>query len=269
VTQKTANGRLSFYRHALVQWVRGKDSTILVVGGSENDRDVFRELGFRNVTISNVATALARADCAPFQTAVADAEALPFPDGAFDYTVCHAVLHHCRSPHAGLLELYRVASKAAIVFESRDSLTIRLMGRLGLSQVYEWGAVVSNGCEAGGMRDTQIPNFVYRWTEREVEKTVATYAPHARHRIEYARGNAAPLHATSGWSLKSLMFRLLIPVYRLFVMLFPSQQNMFAFKIEKPTLPNDLQPWLTMAGGEVVFDRKWAETHPSRRDDEA
>lgn len=261
------NPRIEFYTETLSHWVRDCDASILVVGGSENDRDVFKELGFRNVTISNVATALSRADCWPFQTAVADAEALPFPDGAFDYAICHAVLHHCRSPHAGLLELYRVARKAAIVFESRDSFTIRLMGRLGLSQVYEWGAVVSNGCEAGGVRDTQIPNFVYRWTEREVEKTVATYAPHAKHRIEYARGNAAPLHSTSGWSLRSVMFRILIPVYRLFVTVCPSQQNMFAFKIAKPVLPGDLHPWLAMAGSEVVFDRKWAETHPSQRAD--
>lgn len=264
----SGNPRIRFYSGCLGCWIHDRAASVLVVGGSENDRDVFQQLGFRNVTISNVATALARADCAPFQTAVADAEALPFPDGAFDYTVCHAVLHHCKSPHAGLLELYRVARQAAIVFESRDSLTIRAMGWLGLSQVYEWGAVVSNDCMAGGVRDTDIPNFVYRWTEREVQKTIATYAPHARHRIEYARGNTPPLHATLGWSPRSILFRVLSPVYRLFVRLFPSQQNMFAFKIEKPTLPADLHPWLMMAGDQVVFDRRWAETHPSRRDDE-
>jgi SAM-dependent methyltransferase len=258
-------GRINFYTKVLSCWIGDKERSILVVGGAENDRDVLVTLGFRNVTISNVATALDRADCDPFKKAVADAESLPFEDESFDYTVCHAVLHHCRSPHAGLLEMYRVARKAAIVFESRDSLVLRAMGRLGLSQVYEWGAVVSNGCVAGGVRDTQIPNFVYRWTEREIEKTIASYAPHARHRIEYARGNDPPSQSTVGWSLKAMLFRLAIPVYRLFVRVFPSQQNMFAFKIVKPDVPTDLHPWLTVTGGEVVFDPQWAVTHPAQR----
>jgi len=248
--------RIAFYQRTVDRWIPSRDATVLVVGGGENDRDVFRSLGFRNVTISNVASALSRVDCSPFQTMALDAERLELPDEAFDYTVVHAVLHHCASPHAALLELYRVARKAVIFFEARDSLTMRALGEAGLSFVYEWPAVISNNCEAGGVRDTEIPNFIYRWTEREVEKTISSYAPHARHRFEYARGNTYELRG--GWSLKALVMRAVIPFYKAFVWLFPGQQNMFAVKISKPLLPADLQPWLVIQEGRVAFSREWA-----------
>ena len=34
-----------------------------------------------------------------------------FEDGAFDFVVVHQGLHHCHSPHRGLLEMYRVARR--------------------------------------------------------------------------------------------------------------------------------------------------------------
>lgn len=251
--------RIAFYRRTIERWIPSTDASVLVVGGGENDRDVFRSLGFRKVTISNVASALARADCDPFETMALDAERLELPDEAFDYAVVHAVLHHCASPHAALLELYRVARKAVIFFESRDSVTMRALGALGLSYVYEYPAVINNNCEAGGVRDTEIPNFIYRWTEREVEKTISCYAPHAKHRFEYARGST--YETMGGWSPKAIVVRLLIPFYKAFVWLFPGQQNMFAVKILKPSLPADLQPWLVMRDGRVAFSREWAAIH--------
>ena len=48
---------------------------------------------------------------APYRWELADAEALPYEDDAFDWAVISAGLHHCRSPHAALLELYRVARR--------------------------------------------------------------------------------------------------------------------------------------------------------------
>jgi ubiquinone/menaquinone biosynthesis C-methylase UbiE len=63
-----------------------------------------------------------------------DAERLTYGDGSFDVVIAHAGLHHCHSPHRALLEMYRVARKAAIAFESRDSRLIRTAVRLGLVQ---------------------------------------------------------------------------------------------------------------------------------------
>jgi hypothetical protein len=36
----------------------------------------------------------------------------------------------------------------------------------------------------------------------------------------------------------------------------PSQANLFAFAIEKPQLPRDLQPWLRLEGGRPEPDEQ-------------
>ena len=64
---------------------------------------------------------------------------------------------------------------------------MRLGVRLGAVDEYELGAVAAHGLRSGGVANTSTPNYVYRWTEREVEKTVASFAPHARHRIRFFR----------------------------------------------------------------------------------
>ncbi len=57
----------------------------------------------------------------------------------------HAGLHHCGSPHRALLEMYRVARKAAVVFEARDSLMMRSAVALGFTNDFELEAVSSEG----------------------------------------------------------------------------------------------------------------------------
>ena len=52
--------------------------------------------------------------------------------------------------------------------------------RLGVVDEYELTAVADNAFRSGGVRNTGVPNYVYRWTEREVEKTIRSAAPHAR-----------------------------------------------------------------------------------------
>jgi hypothetical protein len=42
---------------------------------------------------------------------------------------------------------------------------------------YELAAVIADGYDTGGVDGTGVPNFVYRWTRRDLYKTVATYDP--------------------------------------------------------------------------------------------
>ena len=256
--------RIAFYRRTIDKWIPDRDASVLVVGGGTNDRDVFHSLGFRNVTISNVATALARAESAPFETRVLDAERLGLPDASFDYAVAHAVLHHCRSPHAALLELYRVSRCAAIVCESRDSWLMQLLGKCGLTEVYECSAVMGNNGEAGGVRDTAIPNHVYRWTEREVEKTIASFAPFAKHQIDYERDVDPPPGTMRQRTLRGALVRAAAPIYRGLVRLFPSQMNLLAFRILKPRIPDDLMPWVNITESTIGFRSERAGRSPQR-----
>jgi SAM-dependent methyltransferase len=196
------HNRIDFYARTLRQWIPDRLASILVVGGGQNDADVFSAAGFRNVTFTNLKPP-AVVTQGPFTTVAADAENLPFPDGTYDYTVAHAVLHHCRSPHRAMLELYRVAKQAAVAFEARDSAVMRFAERIGAGNPYEVSSVEANGGIAGGVRDKGVPNYVYRWTEREVEKTIASFAPHAHHRINWAYGFGTPVTPTraagGGW----------------------------------------------------------------------
>jgi SAM-dependent methyltransferase len=158
----------------LARGVLRRDESVLVVCGGRFDQDVLDLLGFTNVTISSLDLPPG-VDPARFR--VADAEALPLPDDSFDVVLVHAGIHHCASPHRAVCEMYRVARRAVIVFEAQDSLLMRLLGRLGLAAAYELDAVTLNDCSRGGVRDSATPNYVYRWTRRELEKVIRSFDP--------------------------------------------------------------------------------------------
>jgi SAM-dependent methyltransferase len=225
--------RLGFYERVLgallEQGLLERDLRILVVAGGEVDRAAFAALGFTDVTITNLSEAGDERQ---------DAEALGYPDDTFDVAVISAALHHCASPHRALLELYRVGRRGLVAFEARDSALMRLAQRLHVVDEYELTAVADNGFASGGVRNTQVPNFVYRWTEREVEKTIASAHPQRRHRFLYFRELELPvsvleLGGKSKWALAEKPLRLVTKA-------FPSQANLFAFAVFR----EGLQPWM-------------------------
>ena len=254
-----ANERSSFYRRVLEQLLEEgvfrRDMSVLVVAGGPADRDAFHSLGFERVTISNVDESVAAEEVAPYEWSYQDAENLDYPDGSFDATVVSAGLHHCRSPHRALLELYRVARVAALALESRDSSLMRVAVRLGAVDDYELAAVAAHSFRSGGVANTSTPNYVYRWTEREVEKTVASFAPHARHRIRFFRQFELPQAVVEiDRGARAGVLRLARPVVTLITRVLPRQANLFAFLVEKPRLPHDLQAWMHVEEGELRPD---------------
>ncbi len=254
--------RSGFYRRALERLlgdgVLRRDMSILVTCGGRLDRDVLAGLGFGAVTITNLDERIGVDEYAPYPWRREDAEALSGADGSVDWGVVAAGLHHCRSPHRALLELYRVARFGVLGIESRDSLAMRAAVRAGLVDEYEVGAVAAHGLEAGGVANTSVPNYVYRWTEREVEKTVASHAPHARHRFVYLRELELPpsvLASTRG--ARATALRALAPMARGVARVLPGQANLFAFAILKPEGPGGLQPWLREGADGPVPDEGW------------
>jgi SAM-dependent methyltransferase len=244
--------RGGFYRHVLERLLADglvrRDMSVLVVAGGRADRDVLRSLGFEHVTISNLDEREQGAGLEPFAWRREDAERLTLEDDSVDVALVSAGLHHCRSPHRALLELYRVARVAAVALESRDSALMRLGVRLGAVDEYELGAVAAHGLKAGGVANTATPNYVYRWTEREVEKTVASFAPHVRHRIRFFREFELPdVLVTSARGPRGAVLRLARPLVGAVTKVLPSQANLFAFAIEKPDPVRDLQPWMATA----------------------
>jgi len=253
------NARLLFYKNCITEFIKNKNATVLVVGGGENDKLVFQDNGFTNVIISNIDERQNDNEYYPYKHSYQNAEKLSYMDNEFDYVTAHATLHHLSSPHRGLTEMYRVSRIGAIVIESRDSWLMRLLIRLNLTPAFETAAIYDNDCKYGGVNNTCIPNYIYRWTEAEVEKTINSYTPHVTHRFSYRYGFDAPSATKRSKTFyKKIIITILSPIYRLMVNLFPKQQNLFAFFIAKPVIPDDLQPWVKCADGVISFNESWA-----------
>jgi SAM-dependent methyltransferase len=233
----------------------------LVVCGGMLDRDTLLAAGFCDVTISNLDARTQGDAYAPFAWSFQDAESLGFPDASFDLAVVHAGLHHCQSPHRALLEMWRVARRAVLAFESRDSLAMRAACALGLAARYEVEAVADNGYRFGGMRNSSIPNYIYRWTEREVRKTIDCASPHAHHAYRFFYQFRPPTRRLAMHRSRAVRLagRVLDLGAGLLEPIAARQGNLFAFFVRKPSFPDDLHPWLRLEDGTVVPDRAWCE----------
>jgi ubiquinone/menaquinone biosynthesis C-methylase UbiE len=243
-------------------WLR-KDDRVLVVCGGPVDHEAMLAAGLRNVVISNLDQ---RMDddgrYAPLEWSYQDVESLTYDDASFDICIVHDGLHHCRSPHLGLLEMLRVSRRGALAFEPRDNGIVRLGVRLNFGQRYETAAVAYNDLRFGGMRNSAVPNYVHRWTEREVEKTVRAALPEGEPQFQYFHALRIPEQRLEGMksSAQRRAVEIGMPILRGLSKAFPKQTNGFAFAITKPRLPTDLHPWLRDQAGVIGPDPDWFET---------
>lgn len=246
---------MDFYVETLNNLVgRGKldrQATTLVIAGGPKDREAFLNAGFSDVTISNLDRRMQGHEFDPYLWAPIDAENIALPDCSFDQVIDHMGLHHCGSPHRALLEMYRVARKAVLVFENRDSFTLRTAVRLGLVPEYELDAVRGNGYEFGGWRNTAIPNHVYRWTEAEVIKTIASADPANRLEMEFFYNLRYPDARIGGMNnpLRLILLALKIP-FKFYARLFPRQANEFGFFLNKAD--RKPHPWIDSFTGTLI-----------------
>jgi len=259
---KKNNRREIFYLKVVNEIIENKQSNILVCGGGHLDKDVFEELNFQNVIISNLDSRMSGNEFEPFQWKYENAESLSFEDNTFDFVVIHAAIHHAQSPHKVLTEMYRVARKGVLAFESRDSMLMRLLEKNGFTQTYEHAAVYFNECKFGGVNNTEIPNFIYRWTEREIEKTIKSYAPFYKHTFIYKYGYdfpCTPQLEKKGYA-KKIFLKTIYPIYIVFSKLFTKQQNLFSFFIVKPNI-DTLFPWLKIdtITNKIMFNQEWGD----------
>jgi SAM-dependent methyltransferase len=159
------------------------DHTVLVQFAGEFDRDVCERLGLTQATFANLAPDSVSSGLPAAMRA--DAHCMHMPDASFDHVIGHAGLHHCSRPHQALHEMYRLARRTVVAVENQDSALMRVACLLGLAGVYEHDAVADGGGITGGVDGTGVPNHVYRWTRREVVKTVASFDPARSVPIEF------------------------------------------------------------------------------------
>ena len=147
------------------------DAFLFVFAGALEAR-VIELLGLRNASMSNI-----NAEESVHGASVINAACLPFPDRSYDHVIAHAGIHHASRPHQAVCEMYRVARRTVLFLESQDSPLMRLAVRFGLVAEFEWNGILDSNGMRGGVDDQPVPNYVYRWTRREVEKLVRSLDP--------------------------------------------------------------------------------------------
>ena len=169
--------RKNFYCKIIKKYLKNKiKNTILVLGAGNLDKEILKKYSNTFFTNFNAQNEKMIKNGILMQN-------LPYNNNSYDYVITHASIHHCSRPHAAILEMLRVAKYGVIFIESHDCLLTKLSCKLGFSEIYEYSAVESDA--HGGVDNTNIPNFVYRWTEREVIKLINSYKPLNKYKIYF------------------------------------------------------------------------------------
>ncbi|MBD1169055.1 hypothetical protein IDH01_01085 [Pelagibacterales bacterium SAG-MED08] len=220
--------RKQFYKKQVLKFISNKDSQILVLGAGTLDQNIFNEIGYKNVTFSNIENSNEKG--LNFYNNIHN---IKINSNTYDYCVAHACIHHSSKPHLAILELYRVCSKGALIIEANDSLISRLACKFNFSEEYEISAVKKNKTK-GGVDNTNIPNYVYRWTEREIIKLLNSYRPDLKHRIFFDYGH----------HIKFIKSRIIKFLFDIFFFIFKKQKNLLAIYIKKNNENLEYNDWI-------------------------
>ena len=237
-----------------------RDMSVLVVCGEELDAEVFSLSGFRQVFVTN----LDDPQKGPWRTGAArerqDAEALSYADASFDLVAVHLGLHHCRMPHKALCEMYRVARQGVLLIEPCENWLVKIGRRLGVGQEYEVHAVAANQLKKGGVNNTSIPNYVYRWTVDEVRRTIASFAPEFRPRMYFKKNLVVHWHdlRVKRNSIRLVLMVLAIPFLKACSFIIPGFGNNLGVYIEKAG-PDQIHPWIASTDHGLRLNEKWVD----------
>ena len=209
--------RKDFYSEKILKYIKDKNSPILVLGAGSLDREIFLELGYENVTFSNIENSDEKK-----LNFYENIHNIKLKDNSYEYCIAHACIHHSSKPHLAILELFRVCSKGSLIIEANDSFISRVACKLKLSEEYELSAVKKN-ITTGGVDNTSVPNYVYRWTEREVIKLMKSFRPDLKHKIFFDYSS----------HIKFTQSRVIRIFFDIFFLIFPKQKNLLSIYIDK------------------------------------
>ena len=222
--------RWNFYKKNFLTNI-DKNSNFLLISGSVKEIKILKELGYLNFSvtyhdINDLNLFINEGFELNKNLFNSDLRNLKFNDKNFDYIVTNATLHHVDQPHKAITEMYRVAKKGVLIIESNDSLIMRLACKLNIAEEFEVSSI-NYEKKTGGLLDTGIPNYVYRWTEREIIKILKSYDPQHISFIKFTYDNDLT-------NIKSSKFfvRLMKPFIKLFFYIFEKQQNCMSIFID-------------------------------------
>ena len=223
--------RWNFYKKNFLKIIN-KNENFLLISGSLYEIQILRNLGYTNFTISyhneqevkNLQSYGFELNKNLFK---ADVRNLQFENKSFEYVITNATLHHVDQPHKAITEMYRVARKGVIIIESNDSLTMQIACKLKFAEEFEVSSIDLKN-NSGGLLDTGIPNYVYRWNEREIIKTIKSYDPSNIVNVKFNYANDL-----TNIKLNKLYKKILINFIKIYFFIFKKQQNCLSIFIDK------------------------------------
>lgn len=226
--------RWIFYRNQIVKYF-DKSNKILLLGASDDEVKIFLNLGFKNLYVGYFDDIqknffIQNGFIENKNLFKIDIRKIPFKENSFDYTFTHATIHHVDLPHLAVTELYRVAKIGCLIIESNDSFIMRLATKFGFSEEFEVSSIKSNG---GGLLNSSIPNYIYRWNENEINKLIKSYKPEYKHNIFFDYFYDSKNSALEKNILKKIVKKILSLFLRIIFIFFVKQKNVFSFFIEK------------------------------------
>ncbi len=153
-------------------------------------------------------------------------------NNSYDYVVVHSSIHHTSKPHNILLEMYRIAKLGVLIVESNDSFIMRLAVKLNFSEDFEKSAL-NYKTYVRGVDGSHVPNYVYRWTEREIKKLFYSYQPDKKINIIFNYQNNIYNENLSDSFLKKIIIVISYVFLKIIFILFPKQQNLMSIYIDK------------------------------------
>ena len=228
--------RWNFYKKNFKNYIN-KDSNFLLISASLYEVKILKELGYLNFSITyhdedeknQFLDFGFKENINLFKSDLRD---LSFKDKSFDYTITNATIHHIDLPHKAITELYRVAIKGVLVIESTDSLIMRLATKIKLAEEFEVSSV-NEDKNTGGLLDTAIPNYVYRWTEKEILKLLKSFDPKNINFVNFDYASDLTNFRNRDNYIENVLLKILIMMGKILFFFFKKQQNCMSIFIDK------------------------------------
>ena len=223
--------RWNFYKKNFLKSIN-KNENFLLISASINEIKILRSLGYSNFAITyhdekgkeNLQNYGFEMNKNLFRS---DVRNLKFKNNLFEYVVTNATLHHVDQPQKAITEMYRIAKKGVLIIESNDSLTMQIACKLKFVEEFEVSSIDLKN-NSGGLLDTGVPNYVYRWTEREIIKILKSYDPSNIVSVKFKYANDLTNFKSNKLYVKILKF-----FTKIFFFIFKKQQNCMSIFIDK------------------------------------
>tara|TARA_B110000977_G_C10921093_1_gene433126 strand:+ start:98 stop:814 length:717 start_codon:yes stop_codon:yes gene_type:complete len=233
--------RWNFYKETVQKYLPKKNK-ILVVSGSYHEAQILEELGYKNLYFSyfdkdDKKDLLKNKPILKNKIIYLDTSKEKAFKKIFDYVFVHAVIHHLNKPHSGILNLFSIAKKGLLIIESNDSLVMRIAAKIKFVETFELSAIRQG---KGGVQNTAIPNYIYRWTEREILKLIRSFRPNKIYPIKFdysfdLNNEGTKKHSTI---LKRIVRKILEIPLAIFLTIFKKQGNGLSIFINKKNYKN-------------------------------